>query len=128
MTCQSTGGGLIGMAVAANASASCADTYRSRGYKPVAEAVATGIVLSKDEMPAKILTVKQDSPAAKAALKSGDIILAIDGQSVTNRIDAGKALHDGAVGSNTKVTVRRGDQELTVTLTRIAFATLADKS
>jgi S1-C subfamily serine protease len=117
----------MGMAVAAVNSSNCTDTMRGRGYKPVAEAVTTGIILSKEEIPAKIVAVKDNSPADNVGLKSGDIILAIDGKDVTNRIDAGKFLSDGAAGSTLIIKVKRGEQELTMPVGRVPYLSLQAK-
>ena len=56
----------------------------------------------------RILSVLPDSPALEAGLKSGDVIIAVDGVALTPQTDI-TARIGGNVGTPLTVTVRRGD-------------------
>ncbi|HEV8638214.1 MAG TPA: trypsin-like peptidase domain-containing protein [Chloroflexota bacterium] len=53
----------------------------------------------------------QGSPAARAGLRQGDVITALDGQPVKTTDDLGAALARKKVGDRVELTVRRGGQE-----------------
>src|SRR5262249_11640055 len=63
-----------------------------------------------------ITSVSEDSPAAKAGLKAGDVITAIDGEKVTSSGDVSRAINkkeDGQVS----LTIIRDHSTRTITLT-----------
>lgn len=68
----------------------------------------------------KIVNPFENSPAAKAGLKEGDEILAVDGKDVTKKtIDEAVHLIRGPAGSQVTLTVKRDTQEpFDVTITR----------
>jgi S1-C subfamily serine protease len=61
---------------------------------------------------AEVKTVANASPAAKAGLQPGDIIVLIDGAIVNNPIDYAWALLNKEVGQAVRVTIRRGESVL----------------
>jgi len=61
--------------------------------------------------------VYPDSPAEKAGLKAGDVLLKINGQSFTID-DYNRVTGDAVAGSDLTVTVRRGDRVLDIQMTR----------
>ena len=63
-----------------------------------------------------VALVQPNSPAARAGLRAGDIVLAVDGSPVASASELGRAL-DGA-GRSASIDVARGNQRLTVTLGR----------
>ena len=65
---------------------------------------------------AMVNTVRQDSPAAKAGLKAGDIILEVDGKAVKGELDVARAIGEKNEGEVT-VTFIRGGQRQTVRVT-----------
>ena len=65
---------------------------------------------------ALVNTVRQDSPAAKAGLKAGDIILEVDGKAVKGELDVARAISEKKEGEVT-VTFLRGGQRQTVRVT-----------
>ncbi|WP_165795187.1 DUF664 domain-containing protein [Deinococcus koreensis] len=65
------------------------------------------------------LTVAPDSPAGVAGLQVGDLVLAYDGQDVTEMLYDEVALAQPA-GVASRFRVRRGDQELELDVTRMA--------
>lgn len=56
------------------------------------------------------------SPAAKAGLRPGDVLMAIDGQAIASPYDFQRALYLGGVGSSLVVTFGRGQTRLEATL------------
>ncbi|HEX6988772.1 MAG TPA: PDZ domain-containing protein, partial [Bacillota bacterium] len=56
-------------------------------------------------------------PAAEAGIRSGDVIIALDGRPIEGFRDLTRALSQHQVGDTVTVTVRRGDRELDVRLT-----------
>ena len=68
----------------------------------------------EDSTGVKVLQVDPESPAATAGLQSGDVITAIDGQTVTGTDMALKALKDTEEKHSYSVTVNRGGQTLTL--------------
>jgi len=61
-------------------------------------------------------TVRQDSPAAKAGLKAGDIILEVDGKAVKGELDVARAIAEKKEG-DVSITYIRGGQRQTVRVT-----------
>ena len=89
-----------------------------------------GIEVTMENGLVKVVSPIDDTPAAKAGLKPGDLIVAIDGEPV-----AGMSLNDavekmrGPIGSDIKLVVRRaGKDPFTVTLKRAAIKIQSVKS
>ena len=61
--------------------------------------------------------VREGSPAAKAGLKAGDIIIKFGDRVVKNVQDYTFALQDHKPGDKVEIVVKRGDQTLTLTAT-----------
>lgn len=55
-----------------------------------------------------------DSPAAKAGLKSGDIILAVDGEDITNALDLSRTIAGKAPGTDVTITYWRDGKKTDV--------------
>jgi S1-C subfamily serine protease len=64
-----------------------------------------------------VALVQPKSPAAKAGLQAGDIIVAVDGSPVASASELGRAL-DGE-GKSTSIDIARGDQRLTMSIARV---------
>jgi len=62
--------------------------------------------------------VQPKTPAAKAGLQAGDIIVAVNGSPVASASELGRSL-DGA-GKSVQVDIARRDQRLTLTIARVA--------
>jgi len=73
----------------------------------------------------KIETVIPGSPAAKAGLEDGDLIIALAGQPVADRMELQRRLSDMAAGERVSVTIRRTFRTLDVSMT---LATAAEIS
>ncbi len=65
---------------------------------------------------AVVSTVDEDSPAAKAGLKPGDVITAVGKQQVARSIDFERAMLGHDIGDEIGVTVRRNNQPVTLHL------------
>lgn len=64
-----------------------------------------------------VALVEPKSPAAKAGLQAGDIVIAVNGSPVASASELGRAL-DGA-GTSASVRVARGDKRLTLTIAEV---------
>jgi len=82
------------------------------GRKPV----EIGVTLDEDADEATVKSVKPDSPADKAGLKAGDVIVKVDGEKVASADDFEQA-HQGFDPNQTvTLTVQRGEKSLTLKL------------
>ncbi|MDQ4075089.1 MAG: PDZ domain-containing protein [Chloroflexota bacterium] len=72
------------------------------------ESVESGIV---------IVSVDPDGPAAAAGVERGDILLRVDGESVDSLIDLRNVLAEREEGDEVRLTVERGDDVGTLTVT-----------
>ncbi|HEX6987200.1 MAG TPA: PDZ domain-containing protein, partial [Planctomycetaceae bacterium] len=61
--------------------------------------------------------VRENSPAADAGLKAGDVLVAIDGRPVTRQAQVLQALGPKYAGETVEVTVKREGEETTMTVT-----------
>lgn len=78
--------------------------------QPVTAEVADAIGL-KDAKGALIASAQLDGPAAKAGLKRGDTILAVNGEKIADARDLSRKIATFAPGSKTKLTVWRDGKE-----------------
>ena len=67
-------------------------------------------------------TVLADSPASKGGMKSGDVILKIDGSPLRTSFDIAIALADRKPGDKVKLTLLRGDKEIELDYPLLAAA------
>jgi serine protease Do len=81
---------------------------------PASGGPALGVVLKPKSKVLEIDSVNETSGAKQAGLLKGDVLLAIEGKSVTRIEDIAAALRDRKAGSLVKVTYRRGTEEKTV--------------
>ncbi len=65
----------------------------------------------------KFADVKEGSPAAKAGLKSGDVLVEFDGKPIKNLYDFTYALRSKNVGDRVEVRVLRDGKPLTARVT-----------
>jgi len=61
-----------------------------------------------------ITNVEEDSPAEKAGLKAGDVIVAVDGEDVENASDVQKIIRDKEIGDTAQIRYFRDKKEQTV--------------
>ena len=69
-------------------------------------------------------TVAPNSPAERAGVRSGDIILSVNDRGVSNPLDWEARLLDARVGEPLSITVRRGDARRTLQLTPVDLPSL----
>jgi serine protease Do len=82
-----------------------------RGGKPF-----LGVDLDNDARVCRVAEVEPDSPAEKAGIKPGDVILSFDGEPVANFEELTLQLVGHKPGDTVNVRVRRGDQTLKLKL------------
>ena len=61
-------------------------------------------------------TVESDSPAARAGLRPGDVIVGLDGAPITGADDLVRALSGDKIGRTIALDVLRGIEQLTLSL------------
>jgi serine protease Do len=106
----------IGFAIPASVAASVVDQLRSDGriergwlgvlLQPVSTEVAEGLGLA-GEGGSLVANVEPDSPAAKAGLKAGDVVLAVNGKPIENVKALARAVADTRPGSTLTLQVNR---------------------
>ncbi|WP_353951214.1 trypsin-like peptidase domain-containing protein [Knoellia sp. S7-12] len=116
----------IGFAIPANEAASIADqlikdgkaVHAYLGVAPVDGSASDG---NATRAGAEIKTVSPDTPAAKAGLKVGDVVTAVNGEGVESAESLVAHIREYAVGDTVKLTVLRDNksQELSATLATV---------
>lgn len=61
-----------------------------------------------------VISVENDSPAAKADLRDGDVIVALDGGAIRSVDDLHRSLTDARIGASCELTVLRRSQKLNI--------------
>jgi S1-C subfamily serine protease len=96
-------------------------THTGRAALGVSVASVTPELAAQDNLPidygSLIVSVTANGPAAQAGLRAGDIIVAINGQKVTDNQTLSDILVNESPGQTAKVTVYRGSQQMTVQVT-----------
>jgi carboxyl-terminal processing protease len=97
------------------------EQFRDMQIDTSGELTGVGIQLSQDEETKELIVVSpiEDTPAFRAGIMARDVITKIDGKS-TQGMDSNDAvsLIRGEVGTQVKLTIRRGTQEMDFTLDR----------
>ena len=87
--------------------------------------VGIGVTIEQGENGYRVVRLATDGPAQQAGMLPEDVIIAVDGQSVTEiSMDEGKELVRGPEGTNVVITVQRGEQQLSFTITRRTVKTV----
>jgi serine protease Do len=76
---------------------------------------ALGIELTDPDNPTKIIGVRSNSPAQKAGMEAGDVILKVNGKVVTTNQELVLTIRSYQPGEKVELLIKRGDQELTKT-------------
>jgi serine protease Do len=117
----------VGFAISSDSARPVVDELITKGYvsRPymgvslvtVTSAIANYYGLGTDTG-AFISKITQNGPAAKAGLKAGDVITAIDGKAISTSDDAIKAIRSRSIGNTIEVEFYRGNdlQSASVTL------------
>ncbi len=83
--------------------------------QPVTKEIAEAIGL-KEPKGALVAEALKDSPAAKAGIRTGDTIVAVDGETIKEAKDLSRKIANVAPGKQVSVTVYRDGKERTVTI------------
>lgn len=85
--------------------------------RPTDDGAWLGVFMEDDEenqVGARVTHVYPTSPAARAGFRPGDVILQVNGQKVEGSPDVIALVEEQEPGSRAEFTVRRGDQEITL--------------
>jgi serine protease Do len=82
---------------------------------------------AEKEGPPVVETVADNSPAAKAGIKSGDLVLSFAGEQVVDTQHLGSLVRRFYKGDTVKTELRRGDQSITADITFTGFAAQTPK-
>jgi S1-C subfamily serine protease len=97
------------------------DTVKSIATQLISNGKAThaylGVSIDASASTARIASVRAGTPAAKAGLKTGDVVTAVNGHGIASGDDLTIAIDSHKPGDEITVTYRRGGQEHTVQLT-----------
>ncbi|HTU78447.1 MAG TPA: trypsin-like peptidase domain-containing protein [Solirubrobacteraceae bacterium] len=108
----------VGFAVPIDlATAELAELERGEHVSHAYLGVATSTDETAGQTGAAVQEVKSGTPAAKAGLRKGDVIVAFDGAPVANANDLIEALAATRAGAKARITVLRDSKRLTFTLT-----------
>ncbi len=87
--------------------------------------VGIGVTIELAENGYRVMKLAANGPAQQAGMLPEDVIIAVDGQSVTDLpMEEGKELVRGPEGTEVAITVLRGGEELTLTITRRTVKTV----
>lgn len=125
----------IGFAIPGNYAVQIADTiisgetvthaYIGLSMQTVNSQNAQANNLSVDQG-AYVVEVFDDSPAAEAGIEAGDIVIAMDGEEITSADGMILAVRGHDIGETVDVTVMRGDEEMTFSVTLGSDETLQE--
>jgi serine protease Do len=87
---------------------------------PLEGGAALGVVMKADATELEIGEVYENSGAARAGLKPGDVILAIDGKAVSSLEEVVEAIKDRPGGSRVNLRIRSGEEEKDIEVTLLA--------
>jgi carboxyl-terminal processing protease len=91
-----------------------------------------GIEVTMDSGVVKVVSPIDETPAARAGIRAGDLIIALDGEPVTG-LSLSEAVDKmrGKVGTDIELTIRRGNQEpfqVTITREKITIQSVRSKT
>jgi carboxyl-terminal processing protease len=95
------------------------DDYRSFQDSQNAQFSGVGVTVGEDPLGLRIRKVFTESPAAKAGIREGDLIVAVNGTSLKGKTsEQSTALVKGKPGTKVALTTQRGKKRTTDTVTR----------
>jgi len=92
---------------------------QGRGNREQNEALA-GVIVHERGGAVVIRSVLKDSPAAKAGLRSGDVLLRVGERKIARHNDVDRAIAGLPAGSKLKIVYERESKPVTVSLTLVA--------
>jgi putative serine protease PepD len=104
----------VGFSIPSNTVRSIASQLISSGK---VEHAYLGIAVDSTASSARVAEVKPSTPAAKAGLKTGDVIVSVDGTSIGTGDDLTRAIDSHKPGDSVTLTYRRGGSEHSVDVT-----------
>lgn len=124
--CASTGPGnnWIGVVMASNVQDNCVKAYETAGYLELKDFGSVGISEVSDDL--NVITIRRivdQSPASRAGVIPGDIIQKLNGQPVRTAKEAMRLLV-GRRENNVEISLMRGQEQWTATLTLESYAAL----
>jgi putative serine protease PepD len=111
---DSNGNEGVGFSIPSNTVHSIATQLISSGK---VEHAYLGIAVDSTAASARVAEVKPSTPAAKAGLKAGDVIVSVDGTSIGTGDDLTRAIDSHKPGDTVTLTYRRGGSEHSVDVT-----------
>lgn len=121
--CAASGAGITGMVASGISMSNCDTDYRNMGYIPIDESGVTGIWMAKPDGSLEITKVMPGSPAAKADIKPGDMVVSVNGEKPRNAKEAVKLLF-GKTGETVTVVLKGSPAPRTVDLTLVPYLSL----
>lgn len=121
--CAWSGYGITGIVASGISMSNCDTDYRNLGYIPLEEAGVTGLFLTKTDGSLEITKIAPGSPAAKADIKPGDVVVSVNGEKPANAGEAVKLLF-GKIGSSVTVVLKGSPAPRTVDLTLVPYTSL----
>lgn len=121
--CAWSGVGITGMVASGISMSNCDTDYRNLGYIPLEEAGVTGIWMTKPGGALEITKVAPGSPAAKADIKPGDIVISVNGEKPANAAEAVKLLF-GKTGATVTIVIKGTPAPRTIDLTLVPYVSL----
>ncbi len=104
------------------------DEYAAYVSELQGEGVGIGVYVSwlEEKKVINVLYVYDDSPAQKAGIEPGDLIVAVDGELISKiGYDNAVSKIKGEIGSDVTLTLLRNDEEKIITATRKEFTTVS---
>lgn len=121
--CTASGSGIDGLIITNSAMSSCVDDYAKLGYIPIEESGVSGIWMSKPDLSLDITKVAANSPAAKAGIVQGDVLVSVNGEKPINASEAVKLLF-GRSGETVTVVVKGSAGQRTLPLILAPYVSL----
>jgi len=123
--CAATGGGGLGIAMAADAVNDCVKNMHAAGFLELERAGTIGVTLAEGEAGKhpRVLKVFPGSPAERVGIKPGDLFAKVDGQDVWHQSEASVLLF-GEAETTVAVTVTAAGQDKTLIVRRIPYTTV----
>jgi membrane-associated protease RseP (regulator of RpoE activity) len=78
--------------------------------------LGTSTAVGQGETARKVLMVQKDSPAARAGIQAGDVLVAFDGTPLTDKETLNRLLAAKRWGDAAAIDVQRGDRRLALTV------------